>query len=80
MQLIDSVPMQAAFDAQPVFDAGLGSPYVGVELHSLFRGAQVDGVCPHCGRWHTVAWCNGSPSCHVVSEPRSGFRKTGGTQ
>ena len=25
----------------------------------IFRGAQVDGVCPRCGHWHTVALHNG---------------------
>jgi len=29
----------------------------------ILRGVQVDGVCPRCGRWHTLALCNGEPFC-----------------
>jgi hypothetical protein len=38
-----------------------------------FGGVQVDGVCPRCGRWHTVALHNGLPSCFVI-ETKPGCR------
>ena len=52
---------------------------------ALFRpvpvGVQVDGVCPFCGHWHTVANRDGLPSCHVIgSTRRTAFRTTGGVQ
>lgn len=34
----------------------------------IFRGAQVDGVCPRCRKWHTVALHNGLPFCFVIEK------------
>lgn len=34
----------------------------------IFGGAQVDGVCPRCGRWHTVTIRNGVPFCIQIDK------------
>ena len=42
---------------------------------------QMDGVCPACGHWHTVATRDGRPSCHDMGfAPRLQLRTTGGEQ
>ncbi len=46
-----------------------------------FGGVQVDGVCPRCGRWHTVALRNGVPFCvQIDKQPYSRVAAEGGIQ
>lgn len=46
-----------------------------------FGSVQVDGICPRCGRWHTVALRNGFPSCYVSGhESNHRINTKGGVQ
>ena len=45
------------------------------------RGVQIDGVCPHCKRWHTLALRNGLPCCFVIgNQPDRRTAAKGGVQ
>ena len=46
-----------------------------------FGSVQVDGVCPRCGRWHTVTLRNGVPICvQIDKQPYSRVAVEGGIQ
>lgn len=80
--------MQAIINRDIEFSSAAGNGVLEVEVpaaiearHSLFGRVHIDGVCPFCGHWHSLAMPNGQPICRTLgTTPCHCFQRTGGMQ